>query len=304
MLTKDVITKLFSEKLISKAKLQSRNVVASYRNDALATVINAHGLRSTHEEADTKLLLHATHAAKRRAEQIRIYSPDTDISVLAIRRALILPDDTVFVTLGPHKREISVRKIFDALGVDNVAALPGLHALPGADIAGSFAGKAKTSFWKRFMDTPKEILQALTALGETEEIPNDVFRNIEAFICSVYATLKHHQTFDMANLRWWFYTNRQAKGKNMPPTSASLRPAIRRAHFQCIECYRDIVAYPNLSSPSQYGWSMVNGKYEAVMCDLPCAPSEVIDVIRCSCKTGRCAPPCKCANEKPPLPCT
>ena len=57
--------------------------------DALSTFMSddvTDGLRSTHEEADTKLILHAVHAADRRATRIRIFPPDTDVLVLAIRR--------------------------------------------------------------------------------------------------------------------------------------------------------------------------------------------------------------------------
>ena len=49
---------------------------------------------------------------------------------------------------------------------------------------------------------------------------------------------------------------------------------------------------------------MTDGKYEPVICDLPCAPEDILNLVKCNCKTGRCAPPCKCASQKPPLPCT
>ena len=40
------------------------------------------------------------------------------------------------------------------------------------------------------------------------------------------------------------------------------------------------------------------------MCDLPCATDDVLDVIKCGCKSGRCVPPCKCASHSPRLLCT
>jgi len=90
----------------------------------------------------------------------------------------------------------------------------------------------------------------------------------------------------------------------MPPTTASLRPAIARSHYQCMEWNRDILPHPSLPTISNYGWSNESGKYEPVMCDLPCAPEEVVNVIKCSCRKGRCAPPCKCATQQPPMCCT
>ena len=98
------------------------------------------------------------------------FSPDTDVLVLAIKRVPIFPEDTAFVAMGPKKRDISLRPIYDALGPKRAAALPGLHALFGADVIGSFSGKAKTSFWNKFGNAPDCTLDALSSLGTTVDI--------------------------------------------------------------------------------------------------------------------------------------
>ena len=54
----------------------------------LSTVLDTTDLSSTHEEADTKLILHAVNASRRGANSIRIFSSDTDVLVLAVRRSL------------------------------------------------------------------------------------------------------------------------------------------------------------------------------------------------------------------------
>ncbi len=41
-------------------------------------------LRSTHEEADTRILLHAKHASVENDAPILIRSPDTDVLVLSV----------------------------------------------------------------------------------------------------------------------------------------------------------------------------------------------------------------------------
>ena len=43
-----------------------------------------------HEEAATKIISHAVDATSRGATGLRIYSPDTDVFVLALRRYLSL----------------------------------------------------------------------------------------------------------------------------------------------------------------------------------------------------------------------
>ena len=70
-----------------------------------------------------------------------------------------------------------------------------------------------------------------------------------------------------------------------------------------MEWNRDILPHPSLPTISNYGWSNESGKYEPVMCDLPCAPEEVVNVIKWSCRKGRCVPPYKCATQQPPMCC-
>ena len=99
-------------------------------------------LASNHEEADTKLLLHAVDATISGATSIEIMSPDSDVFVLSLRRFPQLCQNTTFVTgRGEHLRKIALRPIVDALGPARIAALPGFHAWSGADVTGSFAGK-------------------------------------------------------------------------------------------------------------------------------------------------------------------
>ena len=47
---------------------------------------------------------------------------------------------------GQRRRVIKLQPISQALGHHKVALLPGLHALSGADVIGSFAGKGKAAW--------------------------------------------------------------------------------------------------------------------------------------------------------------
>ena len=94
-----------------------------------------------------------------------IFTPDTDVLVLAAHRYPQLPKDTSFVSTGVKQQEISLCKMYGGLGKKRVEALLALHSLSGADITGSFSGKSKTSFWKRFLDADGKVLDSLASLG-------------------------------------------------------------------------------------------------------------------------------------------
>ena len=83
----------------------------------------------------------------------------------------------------------------------------------------------------------------------------------------------------------------------MPPTQASLHPAIHRANYQTMEWRQSHVRNPYLPPPTQCGWNEENETLTPVTCNLPCGPDELLTLIKCSCTRGRCAPPCKCASN-------
>ena len=151
--TKMELASYLSLKITNSAQTNGRRVVAAWESQCKATYKDMSYLVSNQEEADTKLLLHALDATASGATSIRIHSPDTDVFVLALRRYPELCEDTAFVTgVGQRHRVIHLRPIVEALGPNRTAALPGFHALSGADNTGSFAGKGKLACWKTFQD--------------------------------------------------------------------------------------------------------------------------------------------------------
>ena len=102
--TKDELTAYLAPEVLHHAADNGKCIVVAWRNKA-ETSHREVNLGSSQEEADTKLLLHAVHATNEGARSVRIYSPDTDVLVLAIRRYPNLAEDTCMVTgTGKKKR--------------------------------------------------------------------------------------------------------------------------------------------------------------------------------------------------------
>lgn len=103
--------------------------------------------RSTQEEADTKIILHALDASTQGATQLSIYFPDPDVLVLTLRRYADLCSYSCFVPgTGISRRVTNLKSVSDALRPTWTAALPAFHALTGADVTGgSFSVKRKAT---------------------------------------------------------------------------------------------------------------------------------------------------------------
>jgi hypothetical protein len=99
-----------AEKTLEKAQTCGQCVVVAWGCTCIATYKSMSYLGSNQGEEDTKLMLHALDATVSGAAQIAIYSPDTDVLVLALQRYPQLCKDTSFVTVSGQKRRTILLK--------------------------------------------------------------------------------------------------------------------------------------------------------------------------------------------------
>ena len=87
-------------------------------------------LTCDHEEADTRLLLHAKHAAAHRFQDVVIRSPDTDVFIIAIASPVTC--NMFFDTgVGNNRRILSISQCRKSLGDRWSKALLGFHIFTG-----------------------------------------------------------------------------------------------------------------------------------------------------------------------------
>ena len=212
-------------------EVTGRQVIVAWATNCKAKHKNVGHLQCNHEEADTKIILHAVDATDDDVTEISIHSPDTDVLVVAIRRYPEMCPDTSFVTgSGTRRRTIKLKPIIDAFGPAKTAPLPALHALTGTDNTGSFAGKRKTTCWKEFEDGIESSLRALSNLGTQEKPDEETMKGIEEFIWQLYDSKTVINTVE--ELRWSLFKKRQAESDKLPQTKAAVHQAILIAHYQ------------------------------------------------------------------------
>jgi len=106
-------------------------------------------LRSSQEQADTRLLLHALHTAESGYKSV-VTAEDTDVLVLClgmcnkIRRCMYQKCGTKART-----RFLDITKRSNTLGRSVCNALIGMHAFTGCDTISAFAGRGKMTALKQ-----------------------------------------------------------------------------------------------------------------------------------------------------------
>lgn len=89
----------------------------------------------THEEADTRIMLHVKDASVCGYRKIMIRTIDTDVVVLAISIFHIVDVDELWLSFGTgkHFRYLAIHEIASKLGKERCIALPLFHAMTGCD---------------------------------------------------------------------------------------------------------------------------------------------------------------------------
>ena len=125
--TKASLTEYLSSKLLEHYKVGQKPLIVSTANGAKSNHVNVEHLTSTQEEADTMIILHAVHASQD-GYTVHIFSPHTDVFILAIRSLQNLGNDAcMFLGTGDKHRCVPLEPIYDSLGEKVAAALPGFH---------------------------------------------------------------------------------------------------------------------------------------------------------------------------------
>lgn len=261
-------------------------------------------LRSNHEEADTRMILHANHASSSK-KRIIIQSPDTDVAVLSVHTVKALQCDELWFKTGikDKARFIPIHLIAEKLGVSVCAGLPGFHALTGCDSTSGFFRIGKKKAWKAFVNDA-DAQDGVGNLGTTFPPTRRTLRACERFICSLYtSSSKAGTTAD--GVRYWIFCQKQQKSESLPPTSNSLYHHIERANYQAYVWKTSTNPLQQLPSPVDNGWiDAERGSLDPKLMSQDPAPKGLLELTRCKCNKSACRRDDLCPCKANQMPCT
>jgi len=260
---------------------------------------------STHEEADTLMILHAVEVAET-GLGVHLYCQNTAVLLLALRRVPQLGiEPAVIMGTRERRHKVMLKPIYDQLGPDKASALINWHALTGCDTTGHIQGKGKKGCFTAFLASSPTVLAALAGLGEGAEPSAEVVKGCEEFLCALFCPRRLHIT-QAKDLRWHlFKLLKPEQGVDkLPPTHGAWLEHIRRAHVQASVWSQDLVLDPVIPNPLELGWQQQDGRLVPVLTEEAPAPDAVLQLTRCSCaSTDRtCSGRCSCRHHN--LVCT
>ena len=250
----------------------------------------------SHEEADSRILLHVADATNQGHKQIMIHTSDTDVLVLAVSYVNELFLESLWLAFGRGKnfRYISVHEIAAHLGPRKSVTLRMFHAFTGCDTVSSFGGREKKTAWKAWNAFPA-VTDVFYALASPPvDVTEYVMAPLQRFVIYLYD--KTCNLSDINEARQYLFCQKTRDIENIPPTKAALLQHTQRARYQA--CYiwgQALVPSPVLPDPSDWGWKQEKGVWEPNWTLLPQVVTACAELTRCGCKKS-CRIPCRCAK--------
>ena len=257
-------------------------------------------LCSNQEEADTRMFLHAYHAASYGHTSIAIRSSDADVEVLACYYQARIPASITLISGTRCRcRLVKVQSICEHLGPDICQVLPGLHALTGCDTASTFVGKGKKKALKMVKEN-QDMREKLQGIRETVPPSAEVIRKVESFVSTLYSG---NDKDGVNEVRYkMFCRSKNIQSYQLPPTKSALTEHIKRTNYQTYLWKNALESSIEDLQPDGQGWHLTGGQLELFWSDLAPAPEGVMQLVCCGCNK-----PCdsrRCSCVKSGLPCT
>jgi hypothetical protein len=249
-------------------------------------------LHSNHEEADTRLVLHAVDAVKSGYGRLLVYSRDTDVLVLLVHFYPDLLVEELWMCAGTRKKPkfMPVHDISLSLSQDVREALPGFHSLTGCDTTSSLAGHGKKTCWKAFKRNPS----LLSDIG-VGTLVNDTLSMAEEFVVQVYSPLSKLTSVDALRVNLF----RSKPPESLPPTHDAFVQHAHRAHYQAMIWRKATEPKPKLPSALDNGWRLGStGMLEPLIMCQTSVPKIYTELLQCKCTTQCRRATCTCTKNQ------
>ena len=195
-------------------------------------------LQSNHEEADTRILLHAKHTSLTYPKVLNS-SPDTDVFIICLSVHTRTEANLYFLTnVKSSRRTIDVSKvadyIFDTLKQCDVSkealmeSLIGFHSFTGCDTISAFTGRGKVKPLKLILNDASYV-HAFSQLGNQTQVVD--LQKIKSFVCHMYGC-KGDVSVDELHSKLYCKNAGKIACDQLPTCTDVLQPHLMRTNYQ------------------------------------------------------------------------
>ncbi|KAJ8398217.1 hypothetical protein AAFF_G00430610 [Aldrovandia affinis] len=182
-------------------------------------------LQSNQEEADTRMILNAAHAAEEGYSAVVVTADDTDVLLLCLAFSANI-SCPLFQNCGTKNRVryLDITKLCQALGDCVCNAVIGMYAYTGCDTLSAFAGCGKLRALKLIMRS-EHFQEVFCKLGQSGELSMDLFKKLQAFTCKLYTASTTTEDINTARHQLFCAQCGELESSQLPPCESSATSA-------------------------------------------------------------------------------
>ncbi|KAJ8404780.1 hypothetical protein AAFF_G00331670 [Aldrovandia affinis] len=182
-------------------------------------------LQSNQEEADTRMILNAAHAAEEGYSAVVVTADDTNVLLLCLAFSANI-SCPLFQNCGTKNRVryLDMTKLRQALGDCVCNAVIGMYAYTGCDTLSAFAGRGKLRALKLIMRS-EHFQEVFRKLGQSGELSMDLFKKLQAFTCKLYTASTTTEDINTARHQLFCAQCGELESSQLPPCESSATSA-------------------------------------------------------------------------------
>jgi len=250
-------------------------------------------------DADTEIVSVALRLASAATDPVAVVAEDTDIIVLLLYHWQSTMSDVFVYSEGNSNRGqknvagkcISIRAVQHKISTDICHMLPAVHAFGGCDSTSAVFGHGKGTLLK--------LVQRNSALHEccfTLKSPVATVAEVKAAGVKMFTAVYGGQANEsLAELRYSAYCSKTLCARFKPET---LAPSEGAASVHALRAHYQAVVWVSLGQtqldPTDWGWKLESNALVPVQLIGEVAPSDLLKIIKCSCKTQCTRASCSC----------
>ena len=211
----------------------------------------------SHEEADTRIFVHARHAAHEGSKSLLVKASDTDILVIAIS---VMPTlqaigmQQLWSAFGQSRnmRWIPAHELYRSIGPEKGSGITFVHAFTGCHVVSALRGKGKKCAWQTWEMCP-EASDVFARLSQYQPTVNyNEMDILEKFVVIMYD--RSSTATGVNNARLDMFARKQRPYQAIPPTRSALLQHVNRAAYQA-DCVwsQSTLRQPETQSPADWG---------------------------------------------------
>ncbi|GFO26910.1 hypothetical protein PoB_005341500 [Plakobranchus ocellatus] len=256
-------------------------------NQGLVNSIPMPDLYSSHEEADSRIILHCMYALQQpTTERVIVRLPDSDVFLLLLSFSDAISKPLIFDTgSGNNRRQLNITDLAATMSERLRDAIISLQAFTACDSTSCFAGKGKLKALK-MLQGDQDLKDTFSRFDTLETISGQDMQVIETFVCQLYGKPSHTRVrYD--KVRQYFKGKKgilsNSEGvvlSQMPPCQDVLTLHTQRANLQTKIWRASSSNFPDLPKPENNGWCLSSsGGLERKWFSKDFIPNELQDIL-------------------------